>query len=53
MLPKWLTALLVLLHELWSSRRDAHIRFLKLQVDLLKERLPGNRSCWTRTSAAG
>jgi len=43
MLPKWLTALLVLLHEAWSARRDAHIRFLKLQVQLLKERLPGNR----------
>ena len=43
MLPKWLMALLVLLHELWSTRRDAHIRFLKLQVELLKERLPGNR----------
>ena len=43
MLPKWLTALLVLLHELWSTRRDAHIRLLKLQVGMLKERLPGNR----------
>jgi len=43
MLPKWLTALLVLLHEAWSARRDAHIRFLKLQVEILKERLPGNR----------
>ncbi len=43
MLPKWLTALLVLLHEAWSTRRDAHIRFLKLQVEMFKERLPGNR----------
>jgi len=43
MLPKWLMALLVLLHEAWSTRRDAHIRFLKLQVEILKERLPGNR----------
>ena len=43
MLPKWLTALLVLLQEAWSTRRDAHIRFLKLQVEMLKERLPGNR----------
>jgi putative transposase len=33
----------VLLHEAWSARRDAHIRFLKLQVEMLKERLPGNR----------
>jgi len=43
MLPKWFVAVLVLLHELWSTRRDAHIRLLKLQVELLKERLPGNR----------
>ena len=43
MLPRWLTVLLVMLQEMWSTRRDAHIRFLKLQVELLKERLPGNR----------
>ena len=43
MLPKWLVAMLVMLHEMWSTRRDVHIRFLKLQVELLKERLPGNR----------
>jgi len=43
MVPKWLTALLVLLHEAWSTRRDAHIRFLTLQVEMLKSRLPGNR----------
>ena len=43
MLPKWLTALLVMLQEMWSTRRDAQIRFLKLQAALLKERLPGNR----------
>jgi len=43
MLPRWLMALLVLLQEKWSTRRDAHIRFLKLQVDILQSRLPGNR----------
>jgi len=43
MLPKWLMALLVLLQEAWSARRDAHIRFLKLQVEMLQSRLPGNR----------
>ena len=43
MLPKWSTAFLVLLHEAWSTRPDAHIRFLKLQVEMLKARLPGNR----------
>jgi hypothetical protein len=39
----WLVALLVLLREAWSARRDAHIRLLKLQVEMLKARLPGNR----------
>ena len=43
MLPKWLTALFVLSREAWSSRRGAHIRFLKLQVEILQTRLPGNR----------
>jgi len=43
MLPQWLIALLVMLQEAWSARRDAHIRFLKLQVEMLQERLPGNR----------
>ncbi len=43
MLPRWLIALLVLLQEAWSTRRDAHIRFLKLQVEMLQLRLPGNR----------
>jgi len=38
-----LTALLVLLQEAWSARRDVHIRLLKLQVELLKARLPDNR----------
>ncbi len=43
MLPRWLNALLVVLHEAWSARRDAQIRFLKLQVEILQSRLPGNR----------
>jgi hypothetical protein len=41
MWPRWFVALLVLLKEVWSARRDAHIRFLKLQVEILKARLPG------------
>jgi hypothetical protein len=41
MWPKWLVALLVLLREAWSARRDAHIRLLKLQAEMLKARLPG------------
>jgi len=32
MLPRWLMALLVLLREGWSARRDAQVRFLKLQI---------------------
>ncbi len=43
MLPKWLNALLVVLQEARSARRDAQIRFLKLQVEILRSRLPGNR----------
>ncbi len=43
MLPSWLMALLVLLHEMWSVRRDGHIRLMKLQIELLKKRIPGNR----------
>ncbi len=43
MLPRWLTAMFVLFQEAWSARRDAHIRFLKLQVEMLQSRLPGNR----------
>ena len=41
MRPRWLMALLVLLREAWSARRDVHIRFLKLQVEMLQSRLPG------------
>ena len=43
MLPNWLTAFLMLLQEAWSTRRDAQIRFLKLQVEMPKSRLPSNR----------
>jgi len=43
MLHRWLIAFIVLLQEAWSTRRDAHIRFLKLQIEMLQTRLPGNR----------
>ena len=49
MFPRWLTALLVLLQGMWSTRRDAHIGFLKLQVELLQTRLRGNRVSRPRT----
>jgi len=40
MLPERLMALLVVVRERWSTRRDAHLRFLKLQVAILR---PGCR----------
>ncbi len=43
MLPGWLMALLMTLAEAWSARRDGQIRFLRLQVELLRGKLPGNR----------
>ena len=43
MRPKWWMAMLVMLQEAWSSRRDGHLRFLKVQIEMLQSRLPGNR----------
>ncbi len=43
MLPRWVIVLFVLLSEAWSVRRDNQIRFLKLQLELYKEKMPGNR----------
>ena len=43
MLPRWLMTVLFLLMEAWSARRDARLRFLKLQVELLRQKVPGNR----------
>jgi len=36
MLPRWMMALLVLLRERWSARRDAQVRFLRLQLDITR-----------------
>ena len=36
MLPRWLTAVFLLCREAWSARRDTHIRFLKIQVEILQ-----------------
>ena len=38
----WFIALLVMLKEARSARRDAHIWFLKLQVEMPRSRLPDN-----------
>ena len=43
MLPQWVQLLLILMQEYWSTRRSAQIQFLTLQVELLKQKLPGNR----------
>ena len=43
MLPRWVIVLFVLLSEAWSVRRDSQIRFLKLQLELYKDKVPGNR----------
>ena len=42
-MPVWLYPLLYLLLECYSSRRDAQIRFLKAQNQMLRARLSGNR----------
>ncbi len=43
MLPRWVIVLFALLTEAWSVRRDNQIRFLKLQLELYKGKVPGNR----------
>ena len=43
MLPRWLMTVLMLFVKAWSARRDAQLRFLKLQVQLLRAKLPGDR----------
>jgi putative transposase len=43
MLSNWLVVPLLLIAEAWSARRDAKIRFLKLQLELCRGKIPGNR----------
>ncbi len=43
MLPRWVIVLFTMLAEAWSVRRDNQIRFLKLQLELYREKVPGNR----------
>ncbi len=43
MVPAWLIPVFVMLQEAWSARRSRQIRFLKLQVELLRQKAPGNR----------
>jgi len=49
---RWLTALLVMLQESWSARHDAHLRLLKLQVEMLQSGLLGNRGYMTTTRSS-
>lgn len=43
MLPTWFQAILMVFFEALSARRNIQIRFLKLQVEMLKQKLAGNR----------
>jgi hypothetical protein len=43
MSSNWLIVPLILIAEAWSMRRDAKIRFLQLQIELYKGKLPCNR----------
>ncbi len=43
MLPAWFQAFLMMLLEAWSTRRDKQIQFLKLQIELLRQKMPGQR----------
>jgi len=42
-MPTWLYALLYLLIENYSTRRDAQIRFLKAEVQILRKKLNRDR----------
>lgn len=42
-MPKWFYAILCLLFESSTARRDARVRFLKAQVEILRRKLGGNR----------
>ena len=43
MIPPWVSFLFALLAEWYSARRDAQIRFLKVQLQIARDHLPGNR----------
>ncbi len=43
MLPRWMMVVFWMLMEAWSPRRDARIRFLQAQVELMRQKMPGNR----------
>jgi putative transposase len=43
MLPRWVSFLFIMLAEHFSARRSAQIQFMKLQIELLRQKLGGNR----------
>ena len=49
MLPNWLVALLLMIQLVFVARRDTHLGFLKLQVELMKKRLSGMPAAWKST----
>ncbi len=42
-MPHWLNVILTLLLERYEARRDAKVRFLKAEVQILRRKLRGNR----------
>ena len=42
-MKKWFHVFFVLIMNALAARRDAQVRFLKLQLEILKSKLPGNR----------
>ena len=42
-MKNWFHMFLIMLAEMFSVRRDAQLRFLKLQNEILKNKLRGNR----------
>lgn len=43
MVPRWISFLFIMLSEYFTAHRSGQVRFLKLQIELLKQKLPGNR----------
>ena len=43
LLKQWLHIVLMLIINAMSVRRDIHVRFLKLQLEILRKKIPGNR----------
>src|SRR4051812_18937861 len=42
MVPRWVSFLIIMLAEHFAARRSAQIRFMQLQIELLRQKLGGN-----------